>query len=37
MEIGQRVFVIVQANGRSRVVLDNSGAGVVNAKTTSTK
>ena len=37
MEVGQRVFVIVQANGRSRVVLDNSGTGVVNAKTTSAK
>ena len=37
MEIGQRVFVIVQANGRSRVVLDNSGTGIVNAKPTPTK
>jgi len=37
MEVGQRVFVIVQANGRSRVILDNSGTGIVNAKPTPTK
>jgi outer membrane lipoprotein SlyB len=32
MEVGQKVFVIVSANGRSRVVLDNSGSGVINSK-----
>ncbi|MFM7621769.1 MAG: hypothetical protein ACKO57_02170, partial [Alphaproteobacteria bacterium] len=37
MEVGQRVFLIVQANGRSRVILDNSGTGIVNAKPTPTK
>jgi outer membrane lipoprotein SlyB len=34
LEVGQRVFVIVQNNGRSRVIVDNSGTGVINAKKT---
>ena len=34
LQVGQRVFVIVQNNGRSRVIVDNSGTGVINAKKT---